>query len=76
MAAPETQTIELTSWQHVWEALRSKQLRQAGYTEGAVITGGTLLDLHGDEHRARRRVENRTYDRFGERSRGRLWLRS
>lgn len=58
-----SESIELTTWQHVWDALRSKQLRQAGYTEGAVITDGTLLDLHGDEHRDRRRIENRLFRR-------------
>lgn len=55
--------IRLTSWDQVRQALRSKHLRQAGYTEGAVIMAGTLLDLHGTEHRDRRRVENRLFRR-------------
>lgn len=63
MTAAKTGTIELTSWPHVAEAFRTKQLRQAGYGEGAVITAGTLLDLHGPEHRERRRVENRLFRR-------------
>lgn len=63
MVAAETESIELTSWHQVWEALRSKQLRQAGYSEGAVITAGTLLDLHGAAHRERRRIENRLFRR-------------
>jgi len=55
--------IRLTSWDQVRQAFRSKHLRQAGYTEGAVVMAGTLLDLHGVEHRQRRRVENRLFRR-------------
>ncbi len=47
MSEPRTSgpsTVELMSWQQVREAFRSKQLRQAGYTEGAVVMAGTLLD--------------------------------
>ena len=55
--------IRLTSWAHVREAFRSKELRQAGYSEGAVVMSGTLLDLHGKAHRERRRVENRLFRR-------------
>ena len=51
--------ILLTSWSQVREAFRSKDLRQAGYSQGAVVMAGTLLDLHGKAHRERRRVENR-----------------
>ncbi|MEC7879046.1 MAG: cytochrome P450 [Actinomycetota bacterium] len=56
-------TIELSKWLHVKEAFRSKHLRQAGYTEGAIVMEGTLLDLHGVEHRERRRLENRLFRR-------------
>lgn len=45
------------------DAYRSKDLRQGGYDEGAVVTAGTLLDLHGEEHRDRRRLENRLFRR-------------
>jgi len=55
--------ITLTSWNAVRDAFRSKSLRQAGYSEGAVVTADTILDLHGDEHRERRRVENRLFRR-------------
>lgn len=55
--------ITLTSWSAVRDAFRSKELRQAGYSEGAVVTADTLLDLHGDAHRERRRVENRLFRR-------------
>ena len=55
--------ILLTSWSQVRDAFRSKELRQAGYTEGAVVMADTLLDLHGVEHRERRRLENRLFRR-------------
>ena len=55
--------IRLTSWSQVREAFRSKELRQAGYSEGAVVMSDTLLDLHGKAHRVRRRIENRLFRR-------------
>ena len=55
--------IRLASWSQVREAFRSKELRQAGYSEGAVVMSDTLLDLHGKAHRERRRVENRLFRR-------------
>lgn len=55
--------IVLQSWRAVREAFRAKELRQAGYTEGAIITADTMLDLHGNDHRERRRVENRLFRR-------------
>lgn len=58
-----TQVITLTTYEQVRDAFRSKSLRQAGYGEGAVITADTLLDLHGLEHRERRRLENRLFRR-------------
>lgn len=55
--------VRLTSWNQVRDAFRAKELRQAGYTAGAVVTADTLLDLHGNDHRERRRVENRLFRR-------------
>ncbi len=55
--------VRLTSWSQVSEAFRSKELRQAGYSEGAVVMSDTLLDLHGKAHRERRRIENRLFRR-------------
>ena len=57
------ESITLTTWPEVRDAFRAKHLRQAGYTEGAVVTADTLLDLHGDDHRQRRRLENRLFRR-------------
>ena len=63
MTATEVESIELRSWQQVREAFRAKDMRQAGYTEGAVVMADCLLDLHGHAHRERRRLENRLFRR-------------
>lgn len=55
--------ITLTRFDDLREAYRARDLRQGGYDEGAVVTAGTLLDLHGAEHRDRRRLENRLFRR-------------
>lgn len=44
-------------------ALRNADLRQAMYDAGEVITGGTLLMLHGAPHLKRREVESRVFRR-------------
>jgi cytochrome P450 len=61
-----TDTVEvvvLSRWNQVRDAYRRKELRQAMYDEGAVVMAGCLLDLHGDAHRDRRRLENRLFRR-------------
>lgn len=63
MSATDTGVIELRTWAHVRDALRSKELRQAGYDEGAVVMADCLLVLHGADHRERRRLENRLFRR-------------
>jgi hypothetical protein len=45
------------------DAYRAKDLRQSLYDEGEVIMADVLVNLHGDEHRARRRAENRMFRR-------------
>jgi cytochrome P450 len=55
--------LTLTGYAEVAEAYRHKQLRQALYDEGGIVMAGSLLDLHGDPHRARRRLENRLFRR-------------
>lgn len=44
-------------------ALRAGDLRQALYDEGAVLMEKALVNLHGDEHRARRLTESRVFRR-------------
>ena len=63
MTATDVDTVELHTWDQVRDAFRAKDLRQAGYTAGHVVTKDTLLDLHGDDHRQRRRLENRLFRR-------------
>ena len=63
MTATDIEIIELHTWAQVRDAFRAKDLRQAGYTEGAVVMQDCLLDLHGSEHRERRRLENRLFRR-------------
>jgi len=43
--------------------MRAKDLRQALYDDGALVMANCLLDLHGSEHRDRRRLENRLFRR-------------
>lgn len=58
-----TEERVLTRADQLREAYRAKPLRQAMYTAGAVVMADCLLDLHGDEHRRRRRLENRLFRR-------------
>ena len=45
------------------EVYRHKQLRQALYDAGEVVMEDVLINLHGDDHRQRRRLENRLFRR-------------
>ena len=45
------------------ECYRHKALKQALYDDGEVVMGDVLINLHGDEHRQRRRLENRLFRR-------------
>lgn len=56
-------TITLDGYADVREAFRLRDLKQALYDEGGVVMADCLLVLHGDEHRVRRRVENRLFRR-------------
>ncbi len=55
--------ILLESYAEVAEALRARELRQALYDAGAALMGPVIVNLHGDEHRDRRRLENRLFRR-------------
>ncbi|GAA1866480.1 hypothetical protein GCM10009836_53600 [Pseudonocardia ailaonensis] len=64
MTTTETSApIVLSTFADAHDAYRSKDLRQALYDDGEVVMGGVLLNLHGQEHRNRRRVENRMFRR-------------
>lgn len=45
------------------DTLRLNDLRQALYDEGAVLMSDVLVNLHGEEHRARRNLEQRVFRR-------------
>ena len=55
--------IVVTSFAEAREVYRQRDLRQGLYDAGAVVMSGVLVNLHGDEHRRRRRIENRTFRR-------------
>jgi len=56
-------TIELTDYVSAEAALRSSELKQALYNEGAVLMQDVLVTLHGDAHRSRRHSEMRVFRR-------------
>ncbi len=56
-------TITITDHDDVLAAFRSKLLRQALYDAGEVVMADVLVNLHGDDHRQRRRLENRLFRR-------------
>ncbi|MEO8695458.1 MAG: cytochrome P450 [Acidimicrobiales bacterium] len=57
-----TERVVLTGYHDVIAAYRNRDLRQALFDEGVVMQD-VLINLHGDEHRARRRLENRLFRR-------------
>lgn len=56
-------TITLDGFDQIRDALRQHDLEQALYDAGGVVMADCLLVLHGQRHRARRRVENRLFRR-------------
>lgn len=55
--------LTVTTFDDAKEIYRHKDFKQALYDAGEVVMGGVLVNLHGDEHRARRRLENRLFRR-------------
>jgi cytochrome P450 len=53
--------ITVSSYQQAREAFRQKEWRQALYDEGDVVMADVLVNLHGPDHQARRRLENRLF---------------
>lgn len=56
-------TITITQWDEARDAYRNKDLRQALYDAGEVVMADVLVNLHGADHRDRRRLENRLFRR-------------
>jgi len=59
----EQPAILITDLDEAKDAYRQKSLRQGLYDAGEVVMSGVLVNLHGDEHRSRRRLENRLFRR-------------
>lgn len=55
--------ITLTTYGDARDAFRRRELRQALYDAGDRLMHGVIVNLHGDEHLARRRLENRLFRR-------------
>lgn len=62
-AGEESVVVTLTTFADAKDAYRSRDLRQSLYDEGEVVMADVLVNLHGTEHRDRRRVENRMFRR-------------
>ena len=56
-------TITITTVDESKDVYRQKDLRQSLYDAGEIVMDGVLVNLHGDDHRARRRLENRLFRR-------------
>ena len=57
----EPDVVTITGYEDARDAFRQKHLRQALYDAGEVVMADVLVNLHGDEHRSRRRLENRLF---------------
>lgn len=55
--------ITVSTYAEARECYRQKELRQALYDAGDVIMEDVVVNLHADEHRSRRRLENRLFRR-------------
>jgi cytochrome P450 len=59
----EPVVITITDYDEARDVYRQKDLRQALYDAGEVVMADVLVNLHADEHRDRRRLENRLFRR-------------
>jgi cytochrome P450 len=55
--------VRLSTWNEAKDALRHRDLRQGLYDEGSALMDGVIVNLHGNDHLARRRLENRLFRR-------------
>ena len=64
---PTTSLSSEPMWVRTWagarDVFRSRDLRQGLYDDAGTLMQGVIVNLHGDEHRARRRLENRLFRR-------------
>lgn len=59
----DVEVVTITEYEEARDAYRHKELRQALYDAGEVVMADVLVNLHGVEHRDRRRLENRLFRR-------------
>jgi cytochrome P450 len=59
----QPQVVTISTYDEARDVYRQKDLRQALYDAGEVIMGDVLVNLHGTDHRDRRRLENRLFTR-------------
>ena len=57
----EPSVITVSTYAEAREVYRQKNLRQALYDAGDVVMADVLVNLHGAQHRDRRRLENRLF---------------
>jgi cytochrome P450 len=62
-SAQRGERVVLTGYADVRDALRQRDLAQALYDAGGAVMAGSLITLHGEAHKRRRRVENRLFRR-------------
>ena len=55
--------IALTTYDEARDAFRRRELRQSLYDDGVELMSGVIVNLHGDAHLNRRRLENRLFRR-------------
>lgn len=62
-SATDIGELRLSTFAELWDGFRQRDLRQRLYDAGGVVMRDALLDLHGADHKLRRRVENRLFRR-------------
>ena len=55
--------IRIDTYKEAEDALRISDLRQCNYDAGALMMSDVVVNLHGDEHRARRNLESKIFRR-------------
>ena len=61
--ANSSEPVRVSTWVGAREVFRAKSLRQGLYDEAGLLMHDVIVNLHGVDHRDRRRVENRLFRR-------------
>ncbi len=62
-ATTTPRTVTIDTYAAAQQCYRNRDLRQGSYDEGDVVMADVVINLHGAEHRNRRRLENRLFRR-------------